>query len=338
MVRGAGTVRRKDSVTHPGCPRAAVPISVPTPMPMPMPMPETVPTPVPMPETERGRACMDQRAMGEPRLLLYHDLTQRGSIPAEQAAERFAMQLGRIASMGFRFATMTEYLAGELGPRDVVVTFDDALQSFHQVAWPILLRLSVSPTLFVVSEFAARTDARGTLMSWNDVHEVAASGATIGCHAASHVPLDQIPPEQMRSEITHSLAAFAEQGLPTTTLAYPFGRYNEDVKSVAETAGFEAAFTVMKGGADRFEIRRRLLTGAENPAVLRLMLSDGFFTLRDAARGLIPRRYLKQEQPIAQSRWGAQALGLAAVKSAGPSDGASSDEAAPPPREQLSRP
>ncbi len=255
---------------------------------------------------------MDKRAMSEPRLLLYHDLTQRGTIPAEQAAERFESQLGRITALGFRFATMTEYLAGELGPRDVVVTFDDALRSFHQVAWPVLSRLSILPTIFVVSEFAARADAHDTLMNWDDVHEVAAAGATIGCHAASHVPLDQIPAEQMRGELSRSLAAFAEQGLSVTTLAYPFGRYNSDVKAATEAAGFEAAFTVMKGGADRYEIRRRLLTGAENPAMVRLTLSDGFFSLRDTARGLVPRRYLKQDQPIAASRWGVQALGLSA--------------------------
>ena len=271
---------------------------------------------------------MNERAMSEPRLLLYHDLTQHGSIPAEAAAVRFESQLTRIAEMGFRFATMSQHLAGELGSRDVVVTFDDALRSFHLVAWPVLVRRSILPTLFVVSEFAARTDARDTLMNWDDVHEVAASGVTIGCHAASHVPLDEIPPEQMRSEITRSHAAFAEQGLPTTTLAYPFGRYNADVKAATQAAGFEAAFTVMKGGADRFEIRRRLLTGAENPATLRFMLSDGFFTLRDTARGLIPRRYLKQDQPIAKSRWGAQALGLSAEDSAAQAEGSSPDGAA----------
>jgi len=261
---------------------------------------------------EEGRATVNERAMSEPRVLLYHDLTQHGSIPAEQAAERFDAQLSRIARMGFRFATMTEYLAGTLGPRDVVVTFDDALRSFHEVAWPVLTRHSIAPTLYVVSEFAARTDAHDTVMSWADVHEVAALGATIGCHAASHVPLDQIPADQMRDELTRSLAAFAEQGLQATTLAYPFGRYNAEVKAATEAAGFEAAFTVMKGGADRFEIRRRLLTGAESPATLRLALADGFFALRDTARSLVPRRYLKQEQPIAQSRWGAQALGLPA--------------------------
>lgn len=248
--------------------------------------------------------------MTEPKLLLYHDLTRRSTIPSEKAAARFDAQLSAISSAGYRFRTMPEYLAGELGPRDVVVTFDDALRSFADVAWPVLRRHAVSPTLFVVTEFAARTDAAHILMSWDDVHAVAEQGATIGCHAASHVPLDQIPPEAMRSEIARSLAAFGDQGFSPATIAYPFGRYDDAIKAVVETAGFEAGFTVMKGGADRFEIRRRLLTGAENSAQLRLVLSDGFFGLRDAARALVPRRFLKQEQPIAASRWGARALGL----------------------------
>jgi peptidoglycan/xylan/chitin deacetylase (PgdA/CDA1 family) len=248
--------------------------------------------------------------MNDPKLLLYHDLTARGTIPADRAAARFDAQLTAITSAGFRFRTMIDYLAGELGPRDVVVTFDDALRSFLDVAWPVLQRHSVAPTLYAVSGFAARMDADRTLMSWDDIYRVAEQGVTIGCHAATHVPLDQIRAEQMHAEITDSLAAFAEQGFRPTTIAYPFGRHNAEVKAAAEAAGFAAAFTVMKGGADRFEIRRRSLTGSENSAQLRLVLSEGFFGIRDTARALLPRRFRKQEQPVAASRWGARALGL----------------------------
>lgn len=252
---------------------------------------------------------MDARAMSAPKLLLYHDVTARGRVPAKEAARRLDMQLAWISRAGFSFRSMPEYLAGQLGPLDVVVTFDDALRSFHDVAWPVLQAHGVLPTLFVVSQFASRPDAHAVLMSWADVHAVAEKGATIGCHAASHVPLDEIAPELMRREIVESVSAFAEQDLPVSTLAYPFGRYDAAVKAAVKEAGFEAAFTVMKGGADRFEIRRRLLTGAENSAMLRLALSDRFFELRDGVRSVVPKRFLKQEQPIAQSRWGATALG-----------------------------
>jgi hypothetical protein len=40
------------------------------------------------------------------------------------------------------------------------------------------------------------------------------------------------------------------------------------------------------------------------------MLSDSFFDIREGARRLVPRRFLKQEQPIAFERWGAHGFGL----------------------------
>ena len=257
---------------------------------------------------------MDARAMKAPKLLLYHDITSHGTIPAEEAARRFDEQLARISSAGLNFRTMQEYLDGRLGHRDVVVTFDDALRSFHDVAWPVLRRHGIAPTLFVVSQFAGRSDARGVLMGWDEVRAVAEQGVTVGGHAATHVPLDEIAPERMRREIAQSTRSFAEQGLPVSTFAYPFGRFNAETKAVVEAAGYKAAFTVMNGGADRFEIRRRLLTGGESPAWLRLVLSDRFFEVRNAARLMVPARLLKQDQPIARSRWGAQALGLAEVE------------------------
>jgi len=253
---------------------------------------------------------LDTQALSGPKLLLYHDLTLRGSLPADEAAHRLDAQLEGARRAGLTFRTMQEYVEGRLGPRDVVVTFDDALRSFYDIAWPVLRHHAVSPTLFVVSQFAGRRDAHNVFMSWDEVAAVAEQGAAIGCHAATHVPLDQIEPQRMRAEIEVSTRAFAEQGLSVRTFAYPFGRYDAGVKAAVEAAGYDAAFTVMKGGADRFEIRRRLLTGGESPAWLRFVLSDRFFEVRDMARALVPRRVLKQEQPIARSRWGAAALGL----------------------------
>lgn len=252
--------------------------------------------------------------MSRPKLLLYHDLTLRGRVPAAEAAHRLDAQLSGALRAGLTFRTMQEYVEGRLGPRDVVVTFDDALRSFYDVAWPVLRHHGVSPTLFVVSQFAGRPDAHGVFMSWDEVASVAEQGATIGCHAATHVPLDQIEPERMHAEIELSTRAFIEQGLPVHTFAYPFGRYDAAVKVAVEAAGYAAAFTVMKGGADCFEIRRRLLTGAESPTWLKFVLSDRFFEVRDMARALVPRSVLKQEQPIARSRWGAAALGLPEIE------------------------
>jgi hypothetical protein len=65
----------------------------------------------------------------------------------------------------------------------------------------------------------------------------------------------------------------------------------------------------MKGGFDRFEIRRRLLTGLEGPAATHAVLSDSFFSARESVRSVVPNRFLKQEQPVAEERWGLAAFG-----------------------------
>jgi len=253
---------------------------------------------------------MDRDALQRPKILLYHDLTARGRVAVATARQRFGAQLDAIAAAGFAFASVDDFLGGGLGSRHAVVTFDDGLRSFAEVAMPELDARGIPVAIFVLSAFAGGEQARRLFLGWDEVRALADDGVHVGCHGAYHVPLDQVGPGRMQAEISQSLAAFRQQGLEPTTFAYPFGRYDDATKQRVREARFHAAFTVMKGGADDFEIRRRLLTGAESPTRLRFVLSDGFFDTRDAVRRFIPRRFLKQEQPIAEERWGARGFGL----------------------------
>ena len=255
-----------------------------------------------------------------PKVLLWHDLTFGGRLDEASAARRFDRQLERIASSGLGFATMDAFIDGRLGTRNAIVTFDDGLRSFRDVAFPVLERHGVRATLFVVSTFAEQTGPGGPFLSWSEVRDLAKAGVDIGCHAATHVPLNEIPAERMLDEIADPTRRFREEGFEPTVFAYPFGRYDESVKKAVAAAGYRAAFTVMKGGAGRFEIRRRLLTGAEGASRLALLLSDGFFDVRDGARRFVPKRLLKQENPIAPSRWGAEGFGPAANRSTARTD------------------
>ena len=253
---------------------------------------------------------MDRDALQRPKILLYHNLTARGRVTVVQARQRFGAQLDAIAAAGFAFASVGDFLGGGLGSRHAVVTFDDGLRSFAEAAMPELDARGIPVAIFVLSAFAARENAHRLFLGWDEIRALADDGVHVGCHGAYHVPLDQVSPGRMQAEISQSLAAFRRQGLEPTTFAYPFGRYDDGTKQRVREAGFHAAFTVMKGGADDFEIRRRLLTGAETGARLRLTLSDRFFETRDAFRRFVPRRFLRQEQPIAEERWGAGGFGL----------------------------
>lgn len=272
------------------------------------------------PPPTRWEFRMDRDALEAPRILLYHDITLGGRVSPREAARRLRSHLEHLAMAGYRFASVDDLLRGHLGPHDAVVTFDDASRSFADIALPMLGALGAPVAVFALSGLAGRADAAAVSMSWRELRECSARGVHVGCHAATHVPLDEVPAERMRAEITSATRRFEEEGLNPTTFAYPFGRYDDAVKAAVRDAGYSAAFTVMRGGADVFEIRRRLLSGGEGPLQLGFELSDRFFETRDAVRRFVPRRFLLQERPIARGRWGAGGFGLSPDPAEGATD------------------
>ncbi len=174
---------------------------------------------------------------------------------------------------------------------------------------PVLADQGASATMYLLTGVMGQRRRDAEFLSWNDVDQLVAQGIEFGSHGVSHVPFNEVEPDRMRREVLESTEEFVAHGLPVETLAYPDGRYDELTKQTVAQMGYSAAFTVMMGGYDRFEIRRRLLTGAEGTASTRFVLSREFFTARETVRSVVPRRLLKQEQPIPPERWGAEQWG-----------------------------
>ncbi len=107
-------------------------------------------------------------------------------------------------------------------------------------------------------------------------------GIGIGAHTASHVPLDALPPRQVRAEVLENRTALeAHVGEPIQTFAYPFGLYDWRTVHDVRELGFQSActsdegvvwrrsdpfriprVTVLDEGADAFRARlQRLLLG-----------------------------------------------------------------------------
>ena len=256
-----------------------------------------------------------------PTFLLYHDVLAFAGGDAALARARFERHFATIAAAGFHFVPMSAFLetlpaedgtpatSPPLSARDVVVTIDDGSRSFFQVAWPVLKDHGVPPTLFVLAGFMGMS-GDVDFMTWDDLSGLAEAGVDIGSHGTGHVPLDQAGPDRARDDVLGAAYAFRSRGFKPRTFAYPFGRYNDAVKDVVREAGYEAAFSVMGGGWDRFEIRRKLFTGLEGPAATRFVMSRAFFPAREAVRAVVPKRFLKQEQPVDAHRWGPEAFGV----------------------------
>jgi len=245
------------------------------------------------------------------KFLLYHDLASLTGGDTGLARERFRTQLGKMRDWGFSFRSMAEFLDGDAHrTSDVVITFDDGGRSVMECALPVLAEFSAPATMFVIAGFVGRRGRTMEFLTWNDIDELAASGVDIGSHGLGHLPLIGQDADEVRRELFGAAELFARRGVTTRTFAYPYGRRSDVAKRVVAEAGFDAAFMIKAGGADRFELRRRLCTLSEPSSLLRFFLSDRYFGVRGAIVSAIPDRYRRDRRPLPESAIGPNAFGL----------------------------
>ena len=84
---------------------------------------------------------------------------------------------------------------------------------------------------------------------------------TIGLHTATHPDLASHPRNIQQQELSDSIRYFQNSiGRPVRTLAYPYGRYNDDTLSLAQELYLSAAFTTfdepVTKKSDRYQMGR----------------------------------------------------------------------------------
>jgi len=120
----------------------------------------------------------------------------------------------------------------------ITITFDDGYADALSVVGPELNKRKIPFHVFVSPGKALSKDPR--YLSPVELVELATiSGATIGAHGYSHVPLTKLSPVDMVQELTKSKESL-EQILqsPIHTMSYPFGLVNNAVRTATKKAGF----------------------------------------------------------------------------------------------------
>lgn len=142
-----------------------------------------------------------------------------------------------------------------------------------------LQRLPTDQAIVQLMELVERLgtgQAPAEVLSWREIADLAASGATIGGHSHAHHRLDRMHPDALRSDLERCRAILTERlGSPPRAFAYPTGYHSEDVAAAVEAAGFEIAFTTQRGVADPcrvdwFRVPRINVGLRSNPALLGL--------------------------------------------------------------------
>ncbi|MGD8869122.1 MAG: polysaccharide deacetylase family protein, partial [Gemmatimonadales bacterium] len=96
---------------------------------------------------------------------------------------------------------------------------------------------------------------------WEELRELAAAGVTFGSHTATHRDLTRLDDDAVTAELVRSRQVIAEKlDTAVRTMSYPFGRYNAAARAAAQSAGYEAAFSLYprhrNERIDRWALRR----------------------------------------------------------------------------------
>lgn len=204
-------------------------------------------------------------------VLTYHHFSEKCTNNLCMPLDEFSQQMDFLKKEGYRSVTMKELLKfidyqEPLPRKAVAITIDDGYRSVYDLAYPILEKHGFTATLFIYTAFI---DNSPNALTWEQLRELSQAGFEVESHTITHADLTlkrkgesqakylqrierelRVPRELIRTHL----------GQNPVWLAYPYGRWNNLVVSMALEAGYKGGVTVSRGVTpffvNPFKVRR----------------------------------------------------------------------------------
>ncbi len=183
---------------------------------------------------------------------VYHRFAEDRYPSTSVSLEQFDSHLQYLAREDYSVLPLEEIVArlregGELPDRSVALTVDDGYRSVYQHAYPRLKRRGWPFTVFVSTD---AIDARlSDFMSWEQMREMGAHGASFANHSATHAVLHRRGRSTdgptwrklVRNDIEKAERRLREElGKAPPLFAYPYGEYDKELAELVKELGFTA--------------------------------------------------------------------------------------------------
>jgi len=192
--------------------------------------------------------------------LMYHRFNESKYPSTNIEMDVFKSQIDMIKRSGYSFNDPNSFEKNYIVPKknkEILLTIDDAFQSFYTEAWPYLKKNKIPFILFVSTEPVGK---RG-YMTWNQIKEIESETfALIGHHSHSHGYLIDESNDLFVQDIKMANKIFfKELGYIPSLFSYPFGEYSKfmrDYISQNFTFAFGQHSGVIDVNKDKFELPR----------------------------------------------------------------------------------
>ncbi len=211
-------------------------------------------------------------------VLMYHNIAEsypKGGEGANITPALFEEHMLGILERGYTPILVSDYYNSvergkSLPENPIIITFDDGYLSNYQIAYPILKRLNIPATIFIVtSTVGAKAEDKvvsNSHFTWEQAREMQASGIIdIQSHSHTHKNMTAISTAQLQEELRIS-RYLIEKNLNKNcfSFAYPGGRYNQTTLSLARYAGYRMQILVNYAESGEDYLANNVKSGIEN--------------------------------------------------------------------------
>lgn len=178
-------------------------------------------------------------------VLLYHKFDEADSPSTSTPGAMFEEQMDYLKEEGYRVLSMNELwecITGKMPvpEKAVVITIDDGYLSEYTRAVPVLKKHGFPFCIFIFT----RAVGSRHFMTWEQLKEVLSLGGDVGSHTHTHPRLTDLAPEEIEEECRVSKRILEERlGIEAKWFAYPFGEYDNAVRSAGMKAGYRLLLT-----------------------------------------------------------------------------------------------
>ena len=182
---------------------------------------------------------------------MYHRFNENKYPSTNIRNEIFKEHLKEINKSEIKFITFEKFeeiIKTNIDNNYLLLTIDDAFESFYLNAWPILKKKKIPFILFV----STREIGKYGYMTWEQINEVGSSNlVTIGNHSHTHEYLIDWKDNKIKIDLETSIKIFKEKlGYSPKVFSYPFGEYSSNLKKIVSDLNFKFAFGQHSGVID----------------------------------------------------------------------------------------